>query len=90
MTLKHWQGYGTVTATKVAADKGELLHIKVTGEHEWGLARDDEYDVFKWLVKRFDKDCGNDAYEYFDDKRLEVEEVEWNECHYRIYKKAAW
>lgn len=90
MKLKHWQGYGTVNATKEKTDRGELLHIKVTGEHECGLAREDDYDVFNWLVKRFDKNCGNNAYEYFSDKRLEVEEVEWNECHYRIYKKEAW
>jgi hypothetical protein len=54
MNIKHWQGYGTVTAVKVK-DKNNTLHVRVTGNHEWGLRRNDEYDLFNWLVKRFDK-----------------------------------
>ena len=53
MKIKHWQGYGTVTAQKVK-DNTCTLHIKVTGNHEWGLVRSDVYDLFNWLVKRFD------------------------------------
>lgn len=60
MKIKHWQGYGTVNAKKLfmnTSDDGitELV-IEVKGNHEWGLVRDDEYDVANWLVKRFDKD----------------------------------
>lgn len=54
MKIKHWQGYGTVSARKIQ-DKSCTLHIQVTGNHEWGLRRDDPYDLFHWLVKRFDK-----------------------------------
>ena len=54
MRIKHWQGYGTVSATKVP-DKNCTLHIRVVGNHEWGLRRDDLYDLYNWLVKRFDK-----------------------------------
>lgn len=54
MKIKHWQGYGTVNARKVK-DKNVTLHISVTGNHEWGIRRDDDYDLFNWLVKRFDK-----------------------------------
>lgn len=54
MKLKHWAGYGNVTAKKVA-DKRNDLHIVVTGNHERGLRRDDMYDLFNWLIKRFDK-----------------------------------
>ncbi len=54
MRIKHWQGYGTVDAKKITGD-GTTLHIKVSGNHEWGLRRDDLYDLFNWLVKRFDK-----------------------------------
>lgn len=54
MKIKHWQGYGTVNAVKVKDDSC-TLHVKVTGSHECGLERDDEYDLFNWLVKRFDK-----------------------------------
>ena len=54
MKIKHWQGYGSVSATKVP-DKNCTLHIRVVGNHEWGLERNDVYDLFNWLVKRFDR-----------------------------------
>lgn len=55
MKIKHWQGYGTVSARKVK-DGSCTLHVKVEGNHEWGLDRRDEYDLYNWLVRRFDKD----------------------------------
>lgn len=62
MKIKHWQGYGCVDAKKISMKDhvryGETvreLHIRVTGEHEYGLARHDTYDVANWLIKRFDK-----------------------------------
>ena len=54
MKIKHFQGYGCVNATKVK-DNSCTLHVKVTGNHECGIHRDDEYDLYNWLVKRFDK-----------------------------------
>lgn len=54
MKIKHWQGYGTVTALKIN-DGTCTLHIRVSGNHEWGLRRDDLYDLYNWLVRRFDK-----------------------------------
>jgi len=54
MRIKHWQGYGTVSAVKVK-DRSCTLHIRVSGNHEWGLEREDMYDLYNWLVKRFDK-----------------------------------
>ena len=54
MKIKHWQGYGTVSAQKIK-DKSCTLHVLVTGNHEWGLRRDDLYDLYNWLVRRFDK-----------------------------------
>ena len=65
MKIKHWQGYGTVDAKKLGRKTYAglvQLTIKVTGDHEWGLVRDDEYDLVNWLVKRFDKN--------FRDQRL--------------------
>lgn len=58
MRIKHWQGYGTVTAKKVRKTVrcGETtLVIKVSGNHEWGLVRNDAYDLKRWLIDRFDK-----------------------------------
>ena len=54
MRIKHWQGYGCVNATKIK-DNSCKLHVRVTGNHEWGLYRNDLYDLYNWLVKRFDK-----------------------------------
>ena len=54
MKIKHWQGYGSVNAIKVK-DNTCKLHIRVSGNHEWGICRDDLYDLYNWLVKRFDK-----------------------------------
>lgn len=54
MKIKHWQGYGSVTATKVK-DNTCKLHIRVVGNHEWGICRNDLYDLYNWLVKKFDK-----------------------------------
>ena len=59
MKIKHWQGYGTVEAIKVK-DSSCDLHVKVTGNHEYGLERNDTYDAFSWLVKRFKKNIGDD------------------------------
>ena len=55
MRIKHWQGYGCVNARKVK-DGSCTLHIRVEGNHEWGIVRDDYFDLYHWLVVRFDKD----------------------------------
>lgn len=61
MKLKHWQGYGTIEARRLSNKKNpggtKTLEVLVTGMHEYGLVRDDAYDVYRWLVKRFAKDC---------------------------------
>ena len=64
MKIKHWQGYGIVNAVKVKR-KDFTLCVKVSGNHEWGLRRDDLYDLFNWLVKRFDKDWADKTYAEF-------------------------
>lgn len=54
MKMKHWSGYGTVEAKKVAAGP-DFLKVVVRGSHERGIERTDKIDVFNWLVKRFDR-----------------------------------
>ena len=54
MKIKHFAGYGTVEAKRIK-NASCTLHVRVSGNHEWGLRRDDEYDLFNWLVKRFDR-----------------------------------
>lgn len=58
MKIKHWQGYGTVEAKKISTTtQGNMtrLHIRVKGNHEYGIERNDRYDVANWLIKKFDK-----------------------------------
>ena len=48
MKIKHWQGYGCVNATKVKMKTKNGLRnliIRVSGNHEYGLSRNDKYDV---------------------------------------------
>lgn len=54
MRVKHWAGYGCVNMKKIK-DKYHTLHVRVSGNHECGLERNDLYDAYNWLVKRFDK-----------------------------------
>lgn len=61
MRLKHWQGYGCVNAKKtefrMCEDGANIIRIRVTGEHEWGLINSDPYTIHHWLGSRFFKDC---------------------------------
>ena len=54
MKIKHFQGYGSVNAKREALYDDALV-VHVWGPHEWGLELNDKYDVFNWLVRRFDK-----------------------------------
>ena len=66
MRIKHYQGYGSVQAKKVSktivGDKTKLV-IEVKGNHEYGLVRNDIYDVKRWLFDKFEK---NFKGEYYD------------------------
>ena len=60
MKIKHFSGYGTVEAKKIKKSvKNGItsMHIQVKGNHECGLEPPyiDNYDVFNWLLKRFDR-----------------------------------
>ena len=73
MKIKHWQGYGCVNATKVkmkTKDGLRNLIIRVSGNHEYGLSRNDKYDVSNWLIKRFDKSFTN----YLDIISMNIQE----------------
>lgn len=62
--LQHWQGYGSVNAKKLAeypAGRGgkKKVIIMIKGNHEYGIVRNDPYDVHRWLSKRFFPDCAD-------------------------------
>ena len=76
MRIKHWQGYGCVNAqalkkTASTAEGIKTITIEVVGNHECGLDRsNDEYDIYNWLLKRFDKDVED----FRDILKIEYEE----------------
>lgn len=78
MRIKHFMGYGSINAKVV--EKGlktdvangllrKYLKINVWGNHEYGLERDDEYDINNWLVKKVAK---------VDIDYKQIESVEYN------------
>jgi len=62
MKIKHWQGYGSVSAKLITKTPNEIV-IEVTGEHEYGLATDDGYTAKIWLLDKFLKGNGLRAYD---------------------------
>ena len=73
MRIRHWQGYGNVTATKCKDSTPSMLHIKVQGNHEWGVVLNDDYDLYNWLVKRFDNDVPEYAEWHRSNPIIEIE-----------------
>ena len=71
MRIKHFAGYGSVEAKKVSkktftneyGEKKTKLVVRVKGNHEWGLVRDDIYDVKRWLFDKFEKNFVVEDYE---------------------------
>ena len=74
MKIKHWQGYGSLTAKKMKLKtKNGItdLVVRVSGDHECGLIpggyhgsdlTDDGWAtdiLFDWLIKRFDKNLSS-------------------------------
>jgi hypothetical protein len=63
MRIKHFAGYGCVNATKIkdikTGENTRRLVVKVWGNHERGIYRNDYYDIYNWLVKRFTKLCSD-------------------------------
>lgn len=88
MKVKHWQGYGSVEMKKVKTTtigNTKTVVVRVSGNHEWGLERNDTYDIFNWICKRFAKDCK----EYSDiiDMQLQsgYEKVNGLDTEYCVY-----
>ena len=83
MRIKHFAGYGCVNVKKLSKTKftdrlGNIkrkLVLQVKGNHEWGLERDDKYDVKRWIFDRFENDFKGEAY----DIQMEIEDKYVNE-----------
>lgn len=105
MKIKHWQGYGILKAEKLSEKKLDILCcglptgekatqivIRVSGNHEYGLERNDEYDVYNWLLKKFKKNIPDNYYDIKFFKmslydcyiRNEKEHIDEEVCDYTI------
>ena len=83
MRVKHFMGYGSVEVKKISKkpiingygeNKTELV-LRVKGNHEWGLVRNDIYDVRRWIFDRFEKNFKKSDYEiYMEVKSDYIEE----------------
>jgi len=89
MKIKHFSGYGSVEAKKISkksivnryGEKKTELVLRVKGNHECGLVRNNIYDVRRWLFNRFEKNFQGQDYEinmsingdYIKENGLDVE-----------------
>lgn len=89
MRVKHFAGYGSVEVKKVSKkpiinDYGEKkteMVLRVKGNHEWGIVRNDIYDVKRWIFDKFEKNFKGDYYDiamsvkddYIKENGLDVE-----------------
>lgn len=72
MKVRHFAGYGSVEVKKVSkktiimneyGDKKTEMVLSVKGNHEWGLVRNDIYDVRRWIFNKFEKNFNGQDYE---------------------------
>jgi len=75
MRVKHFAGYGSVEVKKVlkkaiingyGENKTKLI-LRVKGNHEWGIVRNDIFDVRDWIFNKFEKNFNGDDYDIYMD-----------------------
>ena len=75
MRVKHFMGYGSVEVKKVSktsiingyGENKTKLVLRVKGNHECGLVRNDIYDVRSWIFNKFEKNFKGDDYAIYMD-----------------------
>ena len=75
MRIKHWQGYGHIEAKKIekkTRDGRTFIAIKLKGNHEYGLHRDDIYDIAHWLLPKFSKEFKDGQKSYYDIEYMQL------------------
>lgn len=89
MRVKHFMGYGSVEVKKVSkkpiingyGENKTKMVLQVKGNHEWGLVRNDIYDVKRWIFDKFEKNFKGSDYDiamsvkddYIKENGLDVE-----------------
>ena len=83
MKVKHFMGYGSVEVKKISkkpiingyGENKTKLVLRVKGNHEYGLVRNDICDVRRWIFDRFEKNFKKSDYEiYMEVKSDYIEE----------------
>lgn len=96
MRIKHFMGYGSVQAKKISktniGNNKVKLVVEVKGNHEWGLERNDVYDVKRWLFDKFEKNFKGNEYNIemsIDDKYVKENGIDVEVATYTfIYEKS--
>ena len=81
MKVKHFAGYGSVEVKKISkkpiingyGENKTKMVLQVKGNHEWGLVRDDIYDVRHWIFEKFEKNFKGDDYDICMDIKSDYE-----------------
>ena len=92
MRVKHFAGYGSVdvkkksktTFTNEFGEKKNKLVLVVKGNHEWGLVRDDMYDVRHWIFEKFEKNFK--GYDYQIDMTIQNDYITENGIDVEVAK----
>ena len=75
MRVKHFMGYGSVEVKKVSkkpiingyGENKTKMVLRVKGNHECGLVREDIYDVKNWIFDKFEKNFTKSEYDIYMD-----------------------
>lgn len=89
MKVKHFMGYGSVEVKKISkkpiingyGENKTKLVLRVKGNHEYGLVRNDIYDVRRWIFNKFEKNFKGEDYaiymdiqsDYIEENGIDVE-----------------
>ena len=93
MKVKHFAGYGSVDVKKVSkrtftnewGEKKNKMVLSVKGNHEWGIVRDDIYDVKHWIFDKFEKNFKGNDYDIYMDIKSDYENENGHEVEVATY-----
>lgn len=88
MKIKHWAGYGCVDVKVVGKGKNYKA-VEITGNHEWGLDRHDEYCIGNWLKRFIPKGMAFDDYSVLSNGYKEINGLDTEYIRIGLFFKEA-
>ena len=90
MKVKHFAGYGSVEVKKVSkttftdefGKKKTRMVLRVKGNHECGIVRNDIYDVRCWIFNKFEKNFKGEDYDI--DMNIEEDYIKENGIYIEV------